>query len=590
MTVSKKDIILVHTGGFHNILFSFMNLGLLSLATFLKGKGFKVICLDNKWFFMLSREALSGLVKNYDPILIGFNTVSDNMYAVEDLAMFFKGILPEVKIALGGPEATVLDKELLKKPYFDLIVRNEGEYTLHELLDFYKYKRGRLKDIKGLTYKENGAIISNPDRKFIENLDMLPIPDHDLIGGQSYLYPIMTGRGCPYRCLFCFGEVLGKKYRYRSSQKVIEEIISGMDKYKLKSLGIFDDTFVTDTERAKEICYGLMKYQKIRKEPFIFFCEGRVDTLSKDLKLLELLKSAGLCRLQIGIESGSQKIIDTFKKDIKLEQVKAVVRACFEIGIPSVVGNFIFGGPGENKETVSETLAFAKELIDSAPGVFEATSSFLVPYPGTKISRNPGQFGLKPLDSDFYKGATLQSPFFETKDLNKGELLKCKRLFENEIFQHMKRSLIKVPEDLIRIHFHLAENYRLFTSWYSTFYKRFSAIDGYYHFKLSSRFKELRQINEKNWQGIFPMRIHEDIFYTDDLSIVLKGSWEEIVLKEEIEKFIYIYSSGRLKLSQLVEKIKDCFGQEGDGWDFFSRILLPFYKKLEEFKYIIFYE
>lgn len=512
------------------------------------------------------------------------------MYAVEDLAKFFKEILPEVKIVLGGPEATVKDAELLKKPCFDLVVRNEGEYTLLEVLNFYKYGRGSLEEIKGLTYKKGNEIFRNQDRSYIENLDELPFLDHDLVGGQGYLYPVITGRGCPYKCIFCFGEALGRNYRYRTPANVVEEVIFGLEKYGLKSLSIFDDTFVTDIERTKNISRRLIEYQKTRKERFIFFCEGRVDSLSKDIELLQLLKDAGLARLQIGIESGSQKILNNFKKGITTSQVREVVHNCFKMGIPSVVGNFIFGGPGEDKNTVEETISFAKELINLAPGVFEASSSFLVPYMGTEIAKNPHKFGLKRINGDFYTGATLQMPFFETKSLNKKELIKSKRRFEKEIYNQMKKKLKDVPEDFLRMHFYLAENHRLFTNWYLWFYKKMPVLDGYYHFQLSHRFKKLNDINNDNWQDYYPMRLSEDISYRDDLSIILRGSLKEIILKDKIDKFIYMYSSGRLKTGEIAERVKNTFKLKENPPEIFKEVLLPFYQKLEKNKYIIFYE
>lgn len=589
MDSEKTDIILVNPSGFHNLIYNFFNLGLLSSATYLKDNGFSVFCLDLKWFFMPPKEDLINFILSKKPIAVGFYTIADNMFMVSEAAGLIKKRAPETKIILGGPEATVKDSELLKESIYDFAVRNEGEITLLELMKNLKNSSVNINDIKGITYKKEGRIIKNPDRDFIKDLDALPSPDHDLLGGPGYVYPLVTGRGCPYNCIFCYEKATGKKFRYRSVEKTFEEIINGLEKYKLKAFSIFDDTFVSDVKRAKDILRRLIKFRNEKKADFIFFCEARADILFQDKELAELLKEAGLKRLQIGVESGNQGILNAFKKGITIEQIKRSIKLVYEAGIPSVVGNFILGAPGESKDTIRKSIEFAKELMDIAPGVFEATSSFLVPYPGTEIEKKYEKYKLKPLNTGFLTGSTMQIPHFETEFLNKAELIEYKIKFDSSVFEYMKSKISSVKEEHISEHIFLAKNHRLSTNYYLNFYSKMPVLESCNNFMISGRFFELSEINNDKWELYHPFRVIEDISYDEKLNIRLQGSVEEFIIEDDLEKLIFILSSGRNMMTDIAQLVKKRFSTEKTAEQIFFEILLPFYKKFVKSKYIIFY-
>src|SRR5690606_23161367 len=130
---------------------------------------------------------------------------------------------------------------------------------------------------------------------------------------------------------------------------------------------------------------------------FIFFCEGRAEVITRHPDMVDMMVEAGMARLQIGIETGNQKMMDEYDKHLQVEQVWQTVEHCNKVGGLTVAGNFILGGPRETEETFQETMEFVTGLLKAAPGVFECVNSFLCPLPGTPLAYNPEAFGLKVL-------------------------------------------------------------------------------------------------------------------------------------------------------------------------------------------------
>lgn len=271
------------------------------------------------------------------------------------------------------------DKEvLLNFKDLDVVIRGEAELPLYEITEGKKFQ-----EIKGISFRKGRQIIRNKERPFLANLDKLPLPARHLLNNNLYLFPdtnlpyalILSGRGCPGSCIFCLvGKVSGKKLRTRSVESALKEIESCIKDYNIRTFFFRADTFTWKKDWVIEFCQELIKKKlKIR-----WGTNSRVDTI--DDKMIRLMKKAGCDVIGLGIESGSQEILDKMKKGITLEQSKKVVDLCDKYGIKTLLF-FILGLPWENKKTIEETIAFAKKL----PGTFY-NFGIAYPFPGTELA------------------------------------------------------------------------------------------------------------------------------------------------------------------------------------------------------------
>lgn len=285
-----------------------------------------------------------------------------------------------------GPHVTELYKESLKKyPGLDIIVMGEPEITFKELVKslLNSKKPLNLKNIKGLAFKKNGKVIVTKKRPFIKNLDDLPIPKHDLLPIDKYVYPfitsnltfVMANRGCPYYCVFCRQPIMWKrKVRTRSAENMIKEL-----KF-LKKLGVNNFIFHSDTFTIqKDIVIKLCKIMVNEKLNMKWGCNSRTDTI--DEEMLGWMKKAGCWMIAYGIESGSDKILKRNKKGATVADAIKAVNITHRFGI-KVYGYFIIGLLGETRETAEETINLAKKLPLTF-AMFHTAS----PYPGTEFSK-----------------------------------------------------------------------------------------------------------------------------------------------------------------------------------------------------------
>jgi radical SAM superfamily enzyme YgiQ (UPF0313 family) len=293
---------------------------------------------------------------------------------------------------MGGCHVTFYDKETLEEaPYLDIVVRGEGEYTF---LDIVEGKD--LRNIDGITYRENGKILRNSDRKLIENLDELPFPSRHLAPISKYRAfkagcDMITGRGCPYNCTFCVGhKMVGRKPRFRDIKLCVDEIEEIAYGYGFKRVNVVDDLLTINHKRVFAFCDELLE-RGIKVEWTAF---SRVDTVTKEL--LSKMKEAGCCFICYGVESGNQRILDLAKKRTNLEKIRKGIALTNEAGIDSL-SSFIMGLPGETRETAKESLEFGKSL-GNLYGFH-----ILSPYPGTEVRERAEELGLKILHNDWLR-------------------------------------------------------------------------------------------------------------------------------------------------------------------------------------------
>lgn len=347
----------------------------------LEREGHQVILLD-----MVAagqeKEDLCRVVKREQPDFVVLDSTTPSIYSDIECSRIVKDA-SGARVIMVGPHVSALPQEtlILAKGSIDVVCIGEYDYTLRDIVKSYP----SLTDIKGIAYYDNGKTLETEPRPLIENLDELPFPawHHlDLMkyfdGGKLYPYiDIISGRGCPNRCIFClWPQVMhGTRYRLRSAGNVVDEIERDISicPAVLRGGEFFfeDDTFTADPARAMQICEEILR----RKLKITFSVNARADSV--DEKLFMLMKRAGCRELLVGFESGSQEVLDKARKHMSLQQSRLLVECAKKTGL-EVHGCFVIGLPGETEDTARKTIEFALGL-----GLTTAQFSGAVPFPGT---------------------------------------------------------------------------------------------------------------------------------------------------------------------------------------------------------------
>lgn len=340
-----------------------------------------------------SKENQKKQLEAFQPDAVGATSVTMNFYEAQKILRDVKDYNPEIITMMGGPHVSFTATDTLRQyPEIDLIVIGEGEDTITELTPVLK-ERNKWHDIRGITYRCDGEVVINGKRDFIADVDRIPLPARHLLPLSRYKalgYPVsmITGRGCPYSCIFCVGRnMVGAKKRRRKSSLVLDEIEKIIG-YGFDRINIADDLFTSDKERVKEICAGI----KERSLKFNWSAFARVDTVNEEI--FEKMAEAGCDGVSFGVETGNTEMLKRIKKGIKLEQVVKAVKMCQQAGIVAHT-SFIVGLPGETKDTLLETEKFAK----STKAIYGY--HYLAPFPGTTVREKVQEYDLEILTNDW---------------------------------------------------------------------------------------------------------------------------------------------------------------------------------------------
>jgi radical SAM superfamily enzyme YgiQ (UPF0313 family) len=288
---------------------------------------------------------------------------------------------------LVGPPTSQFSEEILRSEDVDVVARYEYDFTIKELADALEEGRN-LREVKGISYKEDGRIIHNPDRGFTssEDLDKMPFVSkvyEEHLDVRDYflnycLYPmvqIFTGRGCPYQCTFCSWPqtFTGRKYRVRSVENILDELEWIEENMDVKEVFFEDDTFTINKRRVLEFCKGYRE----RGLEISWSCNARVDTL--DLETMREMKRANCRFLIVGFESADDGILRNIKKGFTVEEARAFAKSVRKAGL-LLHADFIIGLPGETRETIEKARSFIKEIKPDQLQV-----SVVSPFPGTEL-------------------------------------------------------------------------------------------------------------------------------------------------------------------------------------------------------------
>ena len=347
-------------------------LGIGYVAAVLEQNGFNVKIIDCLPTQMSTDELVEELKKDA-PDLVGFTSTTLFIMPTIEAAQKIKKEIPNAIITLGGAHVTALPQEAMQNGCFDIGVIGEGEYTTLEIAQAMGKAKGKitpaiLKEIKGTVFRDkSGKLVFASPRPYIQDLDSVPFPARHLFPGPEKYSPVpascrklpymhlMSSRGCPYRCIFCDKRIFGNTVRMRSPKNVVDEIGQMVKDYRVKEVRFFDDTFTFDEKRTIAICDEIIR----RKLGVIWTAITRVNHVSP--VLLKKMKEAGCWQISFGLESGSQKILNIMRKGITLEQSRNAINWTKKAGM-GTRAYFVFGMPGETKETIKETVEFAKSL------------------------------------------------------------------------------------------------------------------------------------------------------------------------------------------------------------------------------------
>ncbi len=319
--------------------------------------------------------------KEYDLVMMLTSTMTIREDA--EVLRACKEARPGLKTVVWGSQPTFMPQASLAIPGIDIIVRREAEPVLKELVNRLARGDDSWKETLGIGYRENGSIRLNEYMPFLEDLDILPIPDRRLLPSDiDYFNPVVkrmpfttmfTTRGCTARCTYCASPPFyGKKVRFRSAQKVIEEMTE-CAALGYREIFFRDELFTASKKRVQEICEGIRE----RGLDLTWICSSRVTNV--DEEILPLMKKAGCHMIRFGVESGVQEILDNINKKITIEDTRKAFRLCHQYDIDTHA-HCMIGSPGETQDTIDRSLAFVKE-IDPTIITFGITT----PYPGTAL-------------------------------------------------------------------------------------------------------------------------------------------------------------------------------------------------------------
>jgi radical SAM superfamily enzyme YgiQ (UPF0313 family) len=531
-------------------------LGLYYLAQHANDKGFKVL-VDNLSSNDYLIRRLSRILNERSCRFLGLYVDQDNLWTLRRILPPLKRLMPDLKIVLGGPQVTA-DPELTLARIPEALcgVIGEGENCFVELLSLTCLTTEALKNCKGLVINSQGNILKTDPREPIETLDELSVPQRKQLSidpNKAGIPLMITGRGCLGRCAFCYEgghDKSCKRLRLHSVQRSLEEFDYLVREHKYTYISIVDDAFVTNSKRLEEFCKELIARYKGEIK---WFCESRVDTLAKHPGLLPLMIEAGLIRLQVGGESGSQHVLDLYRKGTTLEQMYMLVEAAKVHGLLSLYANFIIGGAYETQDTYAETRDFALTLLDLAPGCIEVGSSFYTPYPGTPMFEDPGAYGIEIVDREVVTSTGDRHVFCRTKELSRFDILAIKVDFERNIRKKMKEICKQLPLEVIKKHFQAFNNWNLATGWYEILAED-QLLYTYFKSTVSGGASTFIDVSMQNFSDAYPCRTI-DLGASNEGKYLIRIRNGSVRILDALENMILELSAGKLSFDEILEII-----------------------------------
>jgi len=363
-----------------------MPLALIAIASNLDRKKYDPVIIDGR----ISQDPLSDILKEMEgSVCFGVTSLTGApLKDAIEISEKVKKAFPEIKIVWGGWHTSLFPIQPLEDlDCVDITVQGQGELSFSEIVEALN-EGSDLDDVAGICHKVDGKVVKNKPRVISEMDDFVP-PDYSLVDVEAYFlkkqnrqFDFITSTGCHFRCAFCADPfVFSRKFTSLSPENVASQLIKLHDEYQFEDLNFQDETFFTF---RKDIIKMAQLFIESGKK-FTWAATMRADQGSRmSEEEFVLLKKSGLRRLLIGVESGSQEMMDWLKKDIKMEQVWLCADRCKRLGI-NVIFPFIVGFPEESDESVEKSKAMIKKLRSMSSG-FDTPVFYYKPYPGSAIT------------------------------------------------------------------------------------------------------------------------------------------------------------------------------------------------------------
>jgi radical SAM superfamily enzyme YgiQ (UPF0313 family) len=527
-------------------------LGLVYVATAAQQQGFDVRVVDEP---ALTIAKMLDIVSKYKVKVVGFYVDHENIFATYSMMRALKRALPEVKLVTGGPQSKEWHERILRDSPCDIAVRGEGEIVFANILSHYIYNEMSLANILGITWRDGADIRANAPSEPID-LDRFPIPNRAINPWRrrgSGSEGIVTGRGCPFRCAFCYEGRPEARYRPRDLDNVMEEVEHLVRDRGARYLVVLDDVFLLNPKRAIEFARRLTSLKKRLKSELIWFCEARADIIVKRPDMVNACVESGLTRVQIGVETGDPDVMEKYNKSLDVEETLEAAAICHRADVLSLIGNFIIGGADETWETLDTSIKFAEKLLDAAPGRIDINSTIFTPYPGTPMYNMPEKFGIELLDRDCVTGPGDNYPFHNAKGMGKWEIVHAREKFFQAIDEKMRTMLPTIPVALAERHFRAAQSFALRTRWFDFFCRHFN---WYNYVGLPMSNPDVRRLSELSGEEILDVKPLRTVYLgaTHDGKFVINAGHQRIELSEDASALLEL-CAGKLSLREILGRL-----------------------------------
>jgi radical SAM superfamily enzyme YgiQ (UPF0313 family) len=419
---------------------------LLQIGALLRIQGCKVSLVDMNGFGLgygalrtaLQVEKPDAVIFRFTPTTFDWDMKTAEIVKENDVGTRTVGICWTLR--------TMAERVLEQSPALDIYIRHEYETVTPQLVGTLESTLD-LERLQGIAYRQSDDVKITEDADPLKDYDSMPIPAFDLLPSIEPYYVtapagkpfsiLYTSKGCPFKCSFC--TVAGTEWKPRSADRIVEELRYLKRSYELRTASFFDETFTLDKKRAVKLSQALIE----ERLDIDWYCNTRAHLV--DRELLTIMRKAGCRGISYGIESGSQKILDSASKHITIEQARNAIVWAKEAGIKTFC-SFILGLPGEDWGTVQETIRFVKETLPTS-----AQFNVAVPYPGTKLYEQVyGDDGAKELDFRklFQDSAIAGTESLKPADLNRARQMAYRSLYFNPRWWTSNvRHVMRNPDD-----------------------------------------------------------------------------------------------------------------------------------------------
>jgi len=409
-------------------------ISLAYIGAFVKAAGFGVEIIPIGEGTPFSLHYLQKIIEKSKPRLVGFSTYQRNILYVLGLAKTIKSMDPEIKTVIGGPQATFMPASALENCPIDFICREEGEIALLNIAKALRDKKGP-QLVPGCFCKlEDGHFYDGPSVIGYNNLDKYPSPyltDGLLDFSKMEEAIMLTSRGCPFQCIFCYTpNAFKRKVRFHSIERVVEEI-EWVFRKGVKKIWFADPSFSLDMERVDQLMGNILK-KNLRGQIWL---ETRADLI--DGELLKKMKAAGVSQVAYGLESGSEKVLAGLKKKISLHHIRKAIKLTQKQGMDIELFTQ-YGLPNETFEDALMTLKFLKD--NNIPIRGNSNSQQTQIYFGTELFDHYRKYRIRPLGKNRPPYLSIGDQY-ETPCLSAADIQKIKTIWEKESLDGVKRKV-----------------------------------------------------------------------------------------------------------------------------------------------------